>query len=132
MTLPSTLIFDQPSARQLSTALQPEKQAEKGISSLAAAAIPRVGLGGSVGIEGVSALMPSGASTADAVRRMVACGGNAIAEVPASRWAVGVARPPLAVEGRTGVVARDLSKSSAPKGKFTTAAAAGVLEPERV
>ena len=83
--LPSTVVFDHPTSRQLASVLQPKQAASASLASVADVEAPR---GASVGIEGMSGLLPSGASSPLMVSRLVACGCNAIMEVPVSRWDV--------------------------------------------
>ena len=85
--LPSTLVFDHPTARQLSSVLEPK---------LGAKALARVQHGSSsslaarhaASMEGVSAVLPAGAQSMQGAQKMISCGTDAISEVPASRWNV--------------------------------------------
>ena len=83
-SLPSTIVFDHPTARQLTSVLQPARAA-----SAVAVSAPHgpllMGVGG-ISIGGLSALLPAGASSSMAASRMVACGCDAVTEIPASRW----------------------------------------------
>jgi len=85
-SLPSTLVFDHPTARQLASALNPKQQAARP----SVASHPRVAspTGSCVGLSGLSATMPARAVSAGSVCCMVACGHDAIAQVPAARWDV--------------------------------------------
>ena len=95
--LPSTLIFDHPTARQLVAVIQPEEKpvaaaqqvgaAAAGVSDVASARYK-------VQFGGISALLPGGAINTDLVRNMVNGGRDACSEVPLARWDVG-AQPVL-------------------------------------
>merc|ERR1711965_1197834 len=78
-SLPSTLVFDHPTARQLASLLQPKQSTGVGAASLANA---RISTGGCVGIGGMGALLPSGASSPQSVWCAVASGRDAIMQVP--------------------------------------------------
>ena len=84
-SLPSTLVFDHPTARQLASVLQPDQPAKEIATSLAS---PVICAGSGVGIDGLSALLPSGASSLRMAARMVECGFDAIVQVPTARWDV--------------------------------------------
>ena len=84
-SLPSTLVFDHPTARQLASLLQPKQSTGVAATSLGNAL---VSTGAGVGIDGMSALLPSGASSPWMATCMVGCGWNAIVQVPAARWNV--------------------------------------------
>ena len=84
-SLPSTLVFDHPTARQLASLLQPKQSTGGAATSLGT---PLVSTGGGVGIDGMSALLPSGASSPWMAICMVGCGYDAIMQVPAARWNV--------------------------------------------
>jgi 3-oxoacyl-(acyl-carrier-protein) synthase/NADPH:quinone reductase-like Zn-dependent oxidoreductase len=84
-SLPSTLVFDHPTARHLALLLQP-KHSTSIATMLVASALVSTGSG--VGIDGMSALLPSGASSPWMAISMVECGCNAIIQVPAARWDV--------------------------------------------
>ena len=89
LSLPSTLVFDHPTARQLASLLQPTQSTSVAASSLAShGSSALVSTGGGVGIHGMSALFPSGASSLHLAKCTVTCGRNAIVQVPASRWDV--------------------------------------------
>jgi len=85
--LPSTLIFDYPTARQLATMVQVERaacclvKAER--SDVAEHAVD-----GSVAIQGSSAVLPACASSAVLVHRAVFSGLDAVTQVPVVRWDV--------------------------------------------
>ncbi|MDC0525473.1 enoyl-CoA hydratase-related protein [bacterium] len=84
-SLPSTLVFDHPTARQLTSVLQPEELTSELAASTPVAA---VSTGDSAGIDGLSGCIPLGASSVQNAHSMVVCGRNAIVQVPASRWDV--------------------------------------------
>ena len=86
ISLPSTLVFDHPTARQLGSVVQPEQgtpsvgmKAPSLGSALSAAAAD-------VAIGGLTALVAAGASSARMASNIVACGSDMITEVPATRW----------------------------------------------
>ena len=83
--LPSTLVFDHPTARQLAELLQPKQESRAGP---VLGPSPRLGAGSSVALLGQSALLPGGASSASTVRLVAACGADLIGEVPSARWDV--------------------------------------------
>ena len=84
-SLPSTLVFDHPTARQLMNVLQPT-----GLASTAVTSMPMmvVAIGGRVAINGLGGLMPSGASSVRTALCTLSCSRNAIVQVPAMRWDV--------------------------------------------
>ena len=82
VSLPSTVVFDHPTARQLASMLQPAQTAS---AATAPALVSRSGWrcgAGSVATEGTSALLPASSP----VRCIVACGHDAATEVPTDRW----------------------------------------------
>ena len=84
VALPSTLVFDHPTVRQLVTVLQPTQPA-----SAAAVCTNRTTLasaGVCADIDGLSAFLPLGAPSKQMAGCLVACGCDAIAQVPAARW----------------------------------------------
>jgi NADPH:quinone reductase-like Zn-dependent oxidoreductase/3-oxoacyl-(acyl-carrier-protein) synthase len=85
LSLPSTLVFDHPTARQLASVLQPKQSTSVAVTSLANAL---VSMGVGVGIDGLSALLPSGVRSPRTASCMVVCGRDAIVQVPAARWDV--------------------------------------------
>ena len=95
-SLPSTLVFDHPTARQLGLLLEP-KQAPPSTSPSTSPS--RMGTafrtGAGVCVDGASALISAGASSPLMASHMMACSSNTITEVPAARWFVG-AQPALA------------------------------------
>jgi NADPH:quinone reductase-like Zn-dependent oxidoreductase/3-oxoacyl-(acyl-carrier-protein) synthase len=83
-SLPSTLVFDHPTARQLASVLQPKQ-------SVIAVSITQDCLAsatGTVAVDGLSALLSAGASSPQMASRSVACGCDAMMQVPAARWDV--------------------------------------------
>ena len=86
VSLPPTLVFDHPIARQLATLLQPEQDqpsADLTEGALVGASAPSAG---GVAVEGMGALFPLCAGTARAASLLVSSGSNAITEVPLWRW----------------------------------------------
>ena len=93
-SLPSTLVFDHPTARQLASVLQPRQS----MSAVAApASVGVICAAGQVAIAGLDALLPLGASSPSMTRCLIASGCDAIGQVPATRWDVrgglGLAEP---------------------------------------
>ena len=84
ISLPSTLVFDFPTARQLASALQPKQANTAPATSLKEMAAAQAS--GAVSIDGTSALFPGGAPSILTASRLVASGSVAVAEVPAMRW----------------------------------------------
>ena len=96
--LPSTLVFDHPTARSLAVLLQPEEtQEEEPVSAMERDPAPPVRSGaagaegqalsyGPAAVCGMSVRFPGGVNTKTAVRRFVVCSIDAVGEVPASRW----------------------------------------------
>ena len=85
VTLPSTLVFDFPTARQmaaavLSTGALPTPQAFTAAACLCTE-------NAMTAIEGATALVPLRATSLAAVWQMAACGSSAITQVPSMRWA---------------------------------------------
>ena len=85
-SLPSTLVFEHPTARQLAIVLQPKQST----SEVTAASVSNVLAGTHVGvaIAGLSALFPFSTGSLQMATCMVACGCNGVIEVPATRWDV--------------------------------------------
>jgi NAD(P)-dependent dehydrogenase (short-subunit alcohol dehydrogenase family) len=98
-SLPSTLVFDHPTARQLASLLAPKQEASAASTANAPVcmaygkAIDGAAMGG-VAIDGLSARFPSGVSSKLTASCMVSCGSDAIVQVPTSRWDV-TAQPTL-------------------------------------
>jgi acyl transferase domain-containing protein len=84
-SLPSTVVFEHPTARQLTAALQSKQEA---IAVVAPRSNVAQYMEGNVAIDGASALFPSGVCSLWRSARMVACGRNTIMQVPAARWDV--------------------------------------------
>jgi 3-oxoacyl-(acyl-carrier-protein) synthase/thioesterase domain-containing protein/acyl carrier protein/ubiquinone/menaquinone biosynthesis C-methylase UbiE len=92
MTLPSTLIFDYPTARQLSGYFKEQADAANGTS----VASPEVGVASKLAVNldtlvsayGMSLMLPNGMASPAAVRHMSAAGGDVITEVPPDRWSL--------------------------------------------
>lgn len=84
VSLPSTLIFDHPTVRQISLFLEPVRKATEDTVTRIDHVLcePQ----GSVAIGGFSVILPSGVMGARMVHSMVACGSNTISEVPLARW----------------------------------------------
>ena len=84
--LPSTLVFDHPTARQLAARLEgpaaPAVDAAGGGSATAVAAGDRR----AVGVAGAAAALPGGGASQAALSDLAVCGADAVGEVPASRW----------------------------------------------
>ena len=85
-SLPATIVFEHPTARQLSSAVLSEPGA-----SAESVVRPTASLSGgasraSVAVGGGSALLPAGASPQRLASRMFACAWDAISEVPLSGW----------------------------------------------
>ena len=83
VSLPSTLVFDHPTARQLAQLLHPKQS-----TGVAATWLGRglVSTELDVGIDGMSALLPLGSSSAWTASFAVRCGCDAIVQVPGARW----------------------------------------------
>mmetsp|Transcript_24221 Transcript_24221/g.76721 ORF Transcript_24221/g.76721 Transcript_24221/m.76721 type:complete len:1389 (-) Transcript_24221:1907-6073(-) len=83
--LPSTLVFDHPTARQLASFFS-----DKGAPPVAAAAATpshaSARTAEAVCAAGLSATLPEGVTTLEAARAVAATGGNVVSEVPADRW----------------------------------------------
>jgi acyl transferase domain-containing protein len=82
VTLPATLIFDFPTARDLASALVPSP-AFVGVSPAAAAGRLTTSV---IALGGSSSLLPRHARGVGDMWRMVASGSNVVGEVPATRW----------------------------------------------
>ena len=93
-SLPSTLIFDHPTARQLAHVLQPKQPASTAVAATAIITSSRAA-GSVASIGSMSALLPLGAYSTHMVDCMAACGSNAVVQVPAARWDVSRLQPML-------------------------------------
>eukprot|EP00966_Prymnesium_polylepis_P047843 1108000-Prymnesium_polylepis.1 len=95
-TLPSTLVFDHPTARQLASFLQSIQITEvaEDLESDAMDGAP-MSAAATVAVDGTSAVFPAGAGTLKAASLLVATGSNVIGEVPLSRWDVRAAHANL-------------------------------------
>jgi len=84
MTIPSTIIFDAPTTRQLAAVC-----AGGGGDALSACFVAEPGVRSALSarLAGVSAALPGRAASAAAVWLMMRCGQDVVDEVPASRWA---------------------------------------------
>ena len=82
--LPGTLVFQYPTARQLAEFLQPTAAAAVGAGAASSHG------GGSarsrVSLTGMSAVLPASIASLSGARFSLACGTNAIGEVPLARW----------------------------------------------
>ena len=85
VSLPSTLVFDHPTARQLVATLQPKHGAAAATSSLQNKSAARSSV---AAVDGMSPLFPGGAPSLSAATGIVAGGCAVITEVPAVRWDV--------------------------------------------
>eukprot|EP00965_Chrysotila_dentata_P108567 3586605-Pleurochrysis_carterae.AAC.1 len=82
VVLPSTLIFDHPTARQLALFVQPAVEEEPTAQAVVAAQV-----GESVArIQGTSMRLPGGATSAAAAWRAFASSVDAVGQVPLERW----------------------------------------------
>jgi NADPH:quinone reductase-like Zn-dependent oxidoreductase/3-oxoacyl-(acyl-carrier-protein) synthase len=91
-TLPSTFVFDHPTARQLELVFRRELITSTG-DNAAPVIISVVPMGGGEGIAGLSTLLPRGASSLLSATYAVLCGHNAVIQVPTARWDVSVQPP---------------------------------------
>ena len=87
MSLPSTLIFDHPTARQLALMLTPALSPTAVRSR--ASADELLWTRAEVSVDGMSVILPRAMSSPLAAERMAACSHNAISEVPTARWELG-------------------------------------------
>ena len=93
-SLPSTLVFDYPTARQIVSVLEP-KQSVPAVTACTPKATLRSALT-SVTLDGMSALLPSGASSPRMLACVGVCGHDAIVQVPGTRWDAIRSQPALA------------------------------------
>ena len=87
INLPTTLVFDHPTARQMALLFQPQA-AEPGLNceqDSNEAGISR-GERRTMAIHGLSVLLPGSVVCTTAERRVMNCGCNLVGEVPAARW----------------------------------------------
>ena len=84
-SLPSTIVFDHPTARLLASLCEPSWEACAESALRACASSFARGL---VAVCGLSALAPAGVTTVHELRSLLACGYDAISQVPATRWDV--------------------------------------------
>eukprot|EP00962_Isochrysis_galbana_P061311 scaffold36331_cov213-Isochrysis_galbana.AAC.1 len=94
MILPSTLIFDYPTARQLSGYFKEQADAANGAAPAVHDELANkssVNLEAQVKAYGMSASLPLGIATASQFRLIAACSGDAISEVPPARWSLDAA-----------------------------------------
>ena len=85
VTLPSTLVFDHPTARQILVLLQP---AETVSASTTPSLKPMASTAICVNADGLSSSLPSGATSLRLASRMLECTCDAIMQVPTARWDV--------------------------------------------
>ena len=88
-TLPGTLIFDQPTARRLTTYLATREQTTGGVKTFVAAGRKQAG---DVLILGLATQIPGGAHSPKFAWEMLAAGHDAISQVPPTRWSMGAMR----------------------------------------
>ena len=111
--LPSTVVFDHPTTRQLANkvGIGAQAAASMELSAMSAhAELPSL-VQGSVAVNGASMLLPAGASTYPIARSMVICGCDIMSEVPSERWCVAagpVLPEPIASRVRHGSFVRGI------------------------
>ena len=102
-TLPSTLIFDYPTARQLAAYFESSSKSAGGSDEAAGAATSAAtaraaatpfsagssSTSGVVRVCGLSAMMPGRVGLVSGLAQMASCGSDLISEVPLGRWRVG-------------------------------------------
>ena len=88
VSLPSTLVFDHPTARQLAAFF--EADADAPVTEASGAPVFGARVTSSVGadISGASAQLPDGCGALGQVWQLSSCGVDAVAEVPADRWSL--------------------------------------------
>eukprot|EP00966_Prymnesium_polylepis_P097077 2248481-Prymnesium_polylepis.1 len=91
MPLPSTLVFDHPTARQLAAVLEPSNTSctEQIVSNHDACRDYRY-----ISVSGLSVMMPGKTNSSLAAGCMMSCGRDAIGAVPPARWSASIL-PPL-------------------------------------
>ena len=128
MTLPSTLIFDYPTARQLAGYFKEEADKANGTGDAAVgdglAPKAAVNLEAQVKAYGLSAKLPLGITKPSQLRQIAACSGDAISEVPPARWSLAGCRCSL---GRSSASACATAASCATLSSSTTRASASRL-----
>jgi 3-oxoacyl-(acyl-carrier-protein) synthase/thioesterase domain-containing protein/SAM-dependent methyltransferase/acyl carrier protein len=82
--LPSTLIFDHPTARLLYTALKPAHAAYQTAPHLAG--VHSVASRAPAALVGLSSRLPGGACGSACAAALVSCGADGVGEVPVTRW----------------------------------------------
>ena len=91
-SLPSMMVFDHPTARQLLSSLEPAQPAIEAAEVAVAASRAVNGRcdarRGVASVDGVSASIPGAGSSALSAARMASCGAQAVSEVPVARWDV--------------------------------------------
>ena len=130
--LPSTLVFDQPTARQLAAFLEAQHAPAALVAPPSTA--PAALRSAEVVLAGTSALLPQGAAGVASVWRVSAGGHDLVGEVPASRW-----EPPSAAEAGGETVARRARHGAFVHGaeRFdhrcfgVSAAEAGAMDPQQ-
>eukprot|EP00966_Prymnesium_polylepis_P297520 6874066-Prymnesium_polylepis.1 len=100
--LPSTLMFDAPTARQMAAMLQPAVSASG--TGEADFDVSRPVLSGQVAIGGLSVMLPLGMGTRSSIWCTYSTGQNSVTQVPASRWKQGgrALAAPIACRARHG------------------------------
>ena len=99
-SLPSTLVFDYPTARQIASKLEPTPS----VSCVLEELVKRPSLSESsiVTLGGTSAMFPARVLSPQCVHRLVASGQDAISEVPKTRWDMPPLPEPFASRARHG------------------------------
>ena len=118
MTLPSTLIFDYPTARQLAQFFEDSAAASSGAADESAAQAKwrpprrrRRRARRPSASSGLAGMLPSGPSTLRQIRHLSSCGGDGVTEVPPDRWELAPRQDndgPLAKRIRWGAFCTDI------------------------